>query len=83
MPDDNGFVFFHIAVHVKLECACAVFLLDHGDQEGGSKFSSGSLLLKSSNTLTPAALMICGPRRTSGRAPCGIFEREGKRDELD
>lgn len=62
-------------------CLCC-FLLDHGGQEGGSKFSSGSLLLKRSDTLTPAALMICRPRRTSGRAPCGIFERVGKRDEL-
>ena len=59
------------------------FLLDHGGQEGGSKMSSGSLLLKRSDALMPAALMICGLSRTSGRAPCGIFERERKRDELD
>lgn len=40
---------------------------------------SGSLLLKRSDTLTRAALMICGPRRTSGRAPCGVFERDSER----
>lgn len=75
---DNGFV-FHIAVHIGLECARAVFsLTTEGEKEDQSSRVAPSLL-KRSDPLTRAALMICGPRRTSGRAPCGIFERESER----
>lgn len=77
-PMITALCFSHCCAHQAGMCLCC-FLLDHGGREGGSKFSSGSLLLKRSDPLTRAALMICGPRRTSGRAPCGIFERGSER----